>query len=168
MTVVLRTPRLRLREFTEADLNTTAAMMADEDQMHLYPRPRTRAETRAWIEKNLRLYELYGFGCWLIEDGRSGDYLGYCGIRPATIDGRDEIEIAWHTIKQVWGRGVATEAAKGCVQFAFARFNLARLVATIDPINEASLRVAQKVGMRREKEAVLDGWPCLVYSLRSG
>ena len=166
MTTVLRTARLSLREITEGDLDVIAAMMSDPDQMHLYPRPRTKPEALAWIETNLHLYELYGFGCWLIEDIPSGDFLGYCGIRPIAIDGSDEIEMAWHTIKHVWGQGIATEAARGCRDLAFQRFGLPRVVATIDPVNAPSLRVAQKIGMQPEKGAVLDGWSCLVYLIR--
>ena len=168
MSAVLRTQRLELREFTEADLDVTAAMMADEDQMHLYPRPRTRTETLVWIQNNLHLYETHGFGCWFIEERQRGVFLGYCGIRPRTIDGSNEIEMAWHTVKEVWGRGFATEAASACRDLAFQRFGLQRLVATIDPVNAPSVRVAQKIGMKWEKKTVLDGWACLVYSARPG
>ena len=163
--VVLRTSRLTLREFTVDDIEVVTEMMADPDQMTLYPRPRTRDETQAWIARNLDLYGQHGFGFWLMEALDGHHFLGYCGIRPVDIDGVEEIEMGWHTKKQSWNRGFATEAAVGCRDLAFTRFEVARLVALIDPSNDPSRRVAEKIGMEFEREAALDGWPCLVYSV---
>ena len=165
MTTILQTLRVRLREFTDDGLDVVAVLMADQDQMSLYPRPRTREETHHWVERNLSLYEKHGFGFWLMETLDADDFLGYCGIRPVAIDGIEEIEIGWHTKKEFWGQGFATETAIACRDLAFTRFDIPRLVATIDPTNAPSIRVAEKIGMRSEKEAVLDGWPCLVYSV---
>jgi RimJ/RimL family protein N-acetyltransferase len=164
-TTVVETPRLRLREFTEADLDVLAAMVADAEQMRFYPRTRTRDESEQWINRNLALYAGHGFGFWVIEEVHRGDFLGYAGIRPLTIDGVEEIEMGWHTMKYVWNQGIATHAAIACRDLALYRFDILRLVATIDPAHTASLRVAHKVGMQLEKQAVLDGWPCLVYSV---
>lgn len=165
MTTLLRTGRLALREFTESDLDALATMMADHDQMSLYPRPRTRDETLDWLRHNLRLYEERGFGFWLMEGVERKEFRGYCGIRPVRIDGIEEIEMGWHTKKHFWGQGLATEAATACRDLAFTRFDIPRLVATIDRDNPPSISVASKIGMRREKEAVIDGWSCIVYSV---
>lgn len=165
MSTVLLTRRLVLRAFTEDDLDVVAALMADRDQMSLYPRPRTRNETHRWIQRNLRLYEDRGFGFWLMEAVEGSEFRGYCGIRPVDIKGVEEIEMGWHTKKEFWGQGFATEAATACRELAFTRFDISRLVATIDPANPPSIRIATKIGMHLEKEAVLDGWPCLLYSV---
>ncbi len=164
MKTVLRTPRVELREFNRRDLDVLADMMADEDQMSLYPRPRTRDESEAWLERNLALYRDRGYGFWLMEQKIGGDFLGYCGIRPVVIEGLEEIEMGWHTRKFYWNRGLASEAAAACQALAFARFGISRLVATIDPANGRSLRVAQKIGMQAEKKTVLGDWACVVYS----
>ena len=165
MSSVLRTNRLVLRELTHADLDALAVMMADKDQMSLYPRPRTRDEVQDWIDRNLDLYENHGFGFWLMKSVERSDFLGYCGIRPRSIDGVQEVEMGWHTVKQVWNQGIATEAAVACRDFAFARFDISRLVAIIDPDNPPSIRVAKKIGMQLEKEAVVEGWSCLIYAV---
>jgi RimJ/RimL family protein N-acetyltransferase len=157
-----------LRELTEADLDVVATMMADVEQMSLYPRPRTREETKTWIGRNLELYEQRGFGFWLMEAPDIGIFLGYCGVRPIDIDGVEEMEMGWHVKKEFWGQGLATEAASVCRDLAFDRFNIAGLVATIDPTNASSVRVAEKIGMRLERDVVLDGWSCLIYSIERG
>ncbi len=164
-TVAAATARLRLREFRHGDLDAVAEMVADPDQMRFYPRPRTKQEGSAWIDRNLSLYQARGFGFWLVESVPRLDFLGYCGIRPLTIESVENIEIGWHTRKRSWGRGIATEAATVCRDLAFGRYGIARLVATIDPAHTASSRVADKIGMSREREMVLDGWRCVLYSI---
>ena len=56
-----------MREFSQDDLDDLAAMVADEDQMTFYPRPKTRDEASAWISRNIAVYEEHGFGFWFIE-----------------------------------------------------------------------------------------------------
>jgi RimJ/RimL family protein N-acetyltransferase len=161
---VAETQELRLREFCRDDLDVLAAMVADEEQMTFYPRPKTRDEAAAWIGGNLELYERYGYGFWLVESRATAVFLGYCGIRPLELDGADEIEIGWHTHKSTWNRGVATEAAAVVRDLAFRRFGVARLVAIIHPDHVASRRVAEKIGMSAERRATVeDGYPAVIY-----
>ena len=51
-------------------------MVADEEQMRFYPRPKTREEASAWISRNLALYEERGFGFWLIAARGTSEFLG--------------------------------------------------------------------------------------------
>ena len=164
MKPIVETARLRLREFGQSDLDELAAMVADADQMTFYPRPKTRDEASAWIDRNLELYERYGFGFWRVESRATSDFLGYCGIRPLRLEGASETEIGWHTRKTFWNQGVATEAAAAARQLASDRFEVSRLVAVIHPDHIASRRVAEHIGMRPEQTAVLDGYIAVIYA----
>jgi RimJ/RimL family protein N-acetyltransferase len=165
MTLILETQRLKLREFRQDDLDDLAAMVADEDQMGFYPRPKTRDEASAWISWNLALYKEYGFGFWFIESLATSSFLGYCGIRPLALEGASENEIGWHTRKTCWNQGIATEAATAARDLAFRRFALSRLVAIIHPDHIASRRVAEKIGMRDERTTVVDDdYPAVIYT----
>lgn len=165
MSTILETPRFRLREFHQEDLDELAAMVADEEQMRFYPRPKTRDEASAWIARNLALYEGHGFGFWFIESITTAKFLGYCGIRPLALEGTSEIEIGWHTKKTSWNQGIATEAADATRDLAFTRFALSRLVAIIHPDHLASRRVAENIGMHVERTTILDGYPCVIYAI---
>ena len=89
--------------------------------------------------------------------------MGYCGIRPLRLDGRQETELAWHVRKTHWNRGLATEAARASLALGFDTFGLPGLVAIIHPDNGASRRVAQKLGMAEDGPLVHDGEPVVVY-----
>jgi len=161
------TERLRLREFLDSDLDVLAAMVGDREQMTFYPRPRTRAQAAAWIDRNRALYQTHGFGSWLIEVPPSGRFAGYCGVRPLELDGVAEVEIGWHLHKRFWRQGIATEAARLACRAASTSFGLARLVALVHPDHVASRRVAENVGMRPERTTVLeDDYPAVVYAAR--
>lgn len=165
MTTILETKRMRLREFTQQDLDDLAVMLADEEHMRFYSRPKTRAEAATWIDWNLDLYSRYGFGLWVMESKATEEFLGQCGLTPQTVDGVTDIELGWHTVTQHANRGLATEAALACRDKAFSEFGISRLISIIDPANQSSCRVAEKVGMRVEKTTIRDGKPTLIYVL---
>jgi RimJ/RimL family protein N-acetyltransferase len=164
---MLMTDRLKLREFRDDDLDVLAAMVGDDEQMTFYPRPKTRDEAAAWIRRNLELYATHGFGTWLIEAPAASRFAGYCGIRPAELEQVSEIEIGWHVHKHFWNQGIATQAARLVCDAATTRFGLSRLIALVHPDHVASRRVAENVGMRRERTTVLDGdYPAIVYAAK--
>jgi RimJ/RimL family protein N-acetyltransferase len=167
-TLIIETKRLKLREFRSDDLDDLAAMVGDEEQMRFYPRPKTRDEASEWISRNVAFYAEVGFGFWLIESLPSARFLGYCGIRPLTLEGASETEMGWHIKKTSWNQGMATEAARAVRDLAFTRYGLARLVAIIHPEHTASRRVAENIGMRGERTTLIeDDYPAIVYVTQS-
>ena len=163
--IVAETARLRLRRLRPGDLDVIAAMVADPEQMRYYPHPRSRDEARAWLERNLAVYEDHGHGTWYLEALDDGGFAGYCGIRPLELEGRTEMEIGWHVLRTRWNQGLATEAATTAMDLGFTRFGLERLVAIIDPDNAASHAVARKLGMLVEGSAVLEGDRYVLYGI---
>ena len=63
-----------------------------------------------------------------------------------------ETDIGWHLLREHWGQGLATEAARASRDYAFVQLGVERLVAQIHPENSASRRVAEKIGMTLQKE----------------
>jgi RimJ/RimL family protein N-acetyltransferase len=161
---IVVTERLRLREFSRDDLDELAAMVADEQQMSFYERPKTRAEASTWIDRNLELYERCGFGFWAIEPSEAAGLAGYCGIRPVELDDASETEIGWHVHKLKWNQGIASEAAAAVTWLASERFGIGRVVALIPPDHLASRRVAEKIGLREERGTLFEGEQLVVYA----
>jgi RimJ/RimL family protein N-acetyltransferase len=162
--IVASTSRLLLRKLRPGDFDSVLAITSDPEQMRYYPRTKTRDEVRAWLDWNLALYDQHGFGTWAVEVAPHWAFAGYCGIRPVTVDGVDEFELAWHISKTHWNRGLGTEAATLARDLAFNRFGLTRLIALIHPDNAPSRRVAEKLGMAPERELIHDAAPTVVYA----
>lgn len=150
----LETERLVLRPFSEADLDGIHAVLGDPVSMRYYPAPFTREQSQRWIDWNLGHYRDHGHGLWVLESKETGDLLGDCGLIPQTVDGRREVEVGWHVRRDHQRKGLATEAARECVRWAFRELDLSRLVSLIRPENVPSRRVAEKLGMQVEKEVV--------------
>ena len=113
-------------------------------------------------------YRPLGYGPYAVVERARDQTIGYCGLFLfPDIDGVAEIEIGYRLARASWGRGFASEAARAVVAYAFEALRLPRLIALIDPANTASLRVASKIGMRYEKDAMLPGYthPDHLYAL---
>jgi RimJ/RimL family protein N-acetyltransferase len=154
-TVPPDTGRLAFREMSPADLDDMAALLGDPDVMTYYPRPKTRQEAAQWIDWNRSLYRTRGYGLWVISD--DGGFAGDCGLTPQDVDGVTELEVGYHVRPAAQGRGYATEAAAACRDYARTVLRAERLIAIIHPDNRASQRVAEKVGLRPEKRALVHG-----------
>ena len=140
-------------------------MFADEEHMRFYPRPKTRDEAQGWIDWNLGLYEKHGFGLWVMESRTTDEFLGNCGLTPQTVEAVTDIEVGWHTKRSHWNQGLATEAARACVEMAFGELGLERVISIIRPENTASARVAQNLGMDPERIASHGGYLHVIYAL---
>jgi RimJ/RimL family protein N-acetyltransferase len=159
------TQRLAFRQMTTDDLDDMTALLGDPDVMRYYPRPKDRDEALAWIDWNQRLYRQEGFGLWLITLRATGEFVGDCGLTPQEIDGTIDVEVGYHVRADLQGHGYATEAATACRDYARDALGTKRLIATIDPSNEPSQRVAEKIGLSHERDATSSsGQPVRIYA----
>src|SRR6185437_6022783 len=141
------TGRLTFREMAPGDLGDMAALLGDPEVMTYYPRPKTRQEAAQWIDWNRRLYRTRGYGLWLLATA-AGDFV---------VDCVTELEVGYHVVPALQGRGYATEAAAACRDYARTALGASRLIAIIHPDNRPSQRVAEKIGLRPEKRSLVHG-----------
>lgn len=159
------TPRLAFRQMTTDDLDDMSALLGDPAVMRHYPHPKDQAEALAWIEWNQRLYRQEGFGLWLLTLWETGEFVGDCGLTPQEIDGTVDIEVGYHVRSALQGHGYATEAATACRDFARDVLNAKRLIAITRPDNTPSQRVAEKIGLPYERDAIArSGLPVRIYA----
>jgi len=166
-TNILETERLSLRRLTLADLDALFALYRDPEIRRYFPEgTQTYEETKEELEWIIEVYYgRYGYGLWATIYKETGEFIGRCGLLPWTIEERQEVEVAYLLDKRYWGQGLATEAAQAIRDYAFAHLPISRLICLVDPENEASRHVAQKIGMTLEKEMILDGTPALMFSM---
>ncbi len=163
---ILETSRLVLREFRPDDADSLALTLSDSETMRFYPAPLDRTGVEDWISRNLRRYREHGHGLWAMILRSSDELIGDCGLVVQDLDGQNEIEIGYHVRRDLWGQGLATEAAGACRDFGFARLPVERLISLIRPENLPSRRVAEKNGMSLWKEVMRRDLPHLVYAIR--
>ena len=96
----------------------------------------------------------------------NGAFIGRCGLLWQVIDDVQEVEVAYMLAKSYWGQGLGTEAAQALKEHAFRDLNFRRVISIIDPGNIASIRVAEKNGMRYERDVDFENHLCRMYSIR--
>ncbi len=160
----LRTARLILRGFREADLDAFADMQADAEVMRYLGagpaagKPRTRAETWGAMCGFMGMWALRGYGTWAVEDAASGAFIGRAGIlHPLEWP---EPELAYTLARPAWGRGYATEACAAARDWAFDTLGWERLASFVKRGNAASSRVLEKLGAVNEGETEVLGITC--------
>ena len=174
----LETERLRLREFEESDAGATNIYERDPSVVQYQSfAPRTLEESLEYIKSSMataREEPRVTFDLAVVL--RAEDTLvGRCGLRITQPEIREGA--LWYILNPTyWGRGIIPEAAQALVAFGFDELKLHRLIVDCDPANNMSIRVAEKLGMRREalfleNSWVKGGWvdsPSLPYWIESG
>jgi uncharacterized protein YaiI (UPF0178 family)/RimJ/RimL family protein N-acetyltransferase len=148
---VRRTERLVLRPWQEADREPFAALNADPEVMRHLPAPLTRAESDALIDRLRVEAARRGFGVFAVEERATRTFVGMLGLHVPAFEAAftPAVEIAWRFDRASWGRGLATEAARDTLTWAFDVLRLPRIVSFTVPGNERSWRLMERIGMAR-------------------
>ena len=165
---ILETKRLLLRRFNPQDAKAMEGIFCDPKVMY-YGDVESPEWVHGWLKRMIEEhYPTWGFGMWAVEEREPGEVIGYCGLsRFPGRCGPDEAEIGCRLLRNRWGKGFATEAALSTCAHGLKSLGLSRIHAIIDPGNTASVRIAQRLGMRYESEIMFDGYthPDHVYVL---
>lgn len=165
--IILETERLLLRHFEPGDIEFLYPLYSDREVRRYFPEGTlTYAETKAEVEYYLNGHPDYpDLGLWATMHKETDQFIGRCGLLPWTIEGRDEIEVAYLLGRAYWGQGLGTEAAQGIRDYAFENLGVSRLVCLIDEDHLASIQVAKKIGMSFEKEGQDELGPFHLYAI---
>ena len=118
------TERLVLRGWRDDDLDAYAALCADPDVMRwlgAHGETMTRAETAQQLAGFRAHWDEHGFGLWCATEQPSDECLGFVGLAIPTFlpEILPAVEVGWRLARPAWGRGLATEGARACVQHGF-------------------------------------------------
>lgn len=149
--IMIETNRLILRTLTEQDLDTVVELNSDPEVVKYITggTPMSREKTEARFNFYLEHQKKHGFAIWALINKE--DFIGLCGLQ--YLENTENIEVGYRLAKAFWGKGIATEAARACINYGFNRLNLSEIVAVIDVENTGSHKVIQKVGLKYEKMA---------------
>lgn len=158
MTIYIETTRLNLRDWRESDLTDFARMNADPLVMQYLPRVLDEASSKRHLKEFQQHFKKHGFGLYVVEVKETGDFAGFVGVQH--VDFKAEfapaVELAWRLDYEFWGKGYASEAAKGVIEHAFSQLDLSELVAFTVNDNDRTIALMEKVGMRRDEAGDFD------------
>ncbi|HEY7429577.1 MAG TPA: GNAT family N-acetyltransferase [Streptosporangiaceae bacterium] len=145
----LRTGRLVMRRWREADREPFAAMNADPAVMEFFPAPLDRAASDALIDRIEGLFRQQGFGLWALEVAGTSEFIGFTGLNPMPegVPGAGGMEVGWRLAARAWHQGYATEAATAAVGVAFDGVDLPELWSMTSVLNAPSQAVMRRLGM---------------------
>lgn len=161
----LDTARLRLRPWHDDDLEPYAAMCADPEVMRYLGDGVPLSRANAWRSMAMFVghWQLRGYGMWAVEERDSRVFVGRVGLhRPVGWPG---LEVGWMLDRSTWGRGYATEAARASLEYAWRALDADHVISLITPGNQASIRVAERLGQTREGTFDLNGLEVLVFGI---
>lgn len=165
---MIRTERLVLRRWTDADREPFAAMNADPAVAEFLAGPLDRGQSDALVDRIEDTFVTYGFGWWAVEVSATGQLAGFTGLSPVTfvataadapertIVAPPAVEVGWRFARHTWGLGYATEAATAAVADGFARCDLSEIVSFTVVDNVRSRRVMERLGMTHRPDDQFD------------
>ncbi|WP_420349591.1 GNAT family N-acetyltransferase [Pelagibius sp.] len=158
----LKTERLILRPWRDADVEPFAALNADPVVMEHFPAPQTRAETEAVMMRIREEMAKHGFSWFAVEAPGVARFIGFIGLWAPNFDApftsiQDPIvEVGWRLAKEFWGKGYATEGARECLRFGFEDLDLKEIVSFTTTTNTPSQKVMQRLGMTHDPAGDFD------------
>jgi ribosomal-protein-alanine N-acetyltransferase len=126
----------------------------------------TPAKIRTMLVRDMDHWKRHRFGPWIVRDRATHELIGRIGIESTTVEGADEVELAWLVRAERWGQGLATEMARVALDAGLGSLALESLVAFTLPGNVGSRRVMEHLGMTYERDIVHVGLLHVLYRAR--
>ncbi len=161
--MALETERLILDEWRVGDWETFRPIATDAEVMRYITGgvPWSDEQVRRFVERQVEMQAERGYCRWRLAKKEDEATIGFCGLGQWREE-RDP-EIGWWLARREWGKGLATEAARAALRDAFERAGVRRVISVARVENAASIRVMEKLGLRREREFELEGLRLVRY-----
>ncbi len=150
--VELKTRRLRLRQWQNADLGPFAVLNADPEVTRYLPGRLNRQQSDELATGLREAIDRRGWGLWAVEVAAVRSFIGFVGLNRPRFPAHftPAVEVGWRLARPYWGHGYATEAASAALSFGFEQLGLEEIVSFTAAINERSIRVMVRLGMSRQ------------------
>jgi RimJ/RimL family protein N-acetyltransferase len=148
--IEFETQRLRLRQWQDRDRVPFAALNADPRVMEFFVAPLATAESDAIVDRCQSRIAERGWGFWAAELKADREFIGFVGLHipAAELPFSPCVEIGWRLALNYWGKGLATEAARGALDVGFKSLELPEIVSFTALGNLRSRAVMERIGMQ--------------------
>ncbi|GGM54739.1 N-acetyltransferase [Longimycelium tulufanense] len=163
----LLTPRLRLRPLRLADSGDLYELLREPAATRFLPFEPTPELVWEHVLESVAARYTPGMGSFVWEERETGRFVGHGDLRPSQETEDERIETGWYLMRRYRGRGLAVEATRAILRHAFRTMDLPEVIALVHEENEASRRVARRLGFRIEQCGTYYGGPHLLYTVDS-
>jgi [ribosomal protein S5]-alanine N-acetyltransferase len=157
----LKTARLGFRCWTEDDRALARELWGDIEVTRFFGGPFSDGEVDQRLQREIARMSAHRFQYWPVHLLSNHEHVGCCGLRPFRPE--DNIhELGFHLRPKYWGQGLAPEAARAVIEYAFETIGAAGLSAGHHPGNANSKKVLEKLGFRYTHD---EYFPALAMSI---
>jgi RimJ/RimL family protein N-acetyltransferase len=159
MRIILKTPRLVIRQFTGDDVDSLFDLNSDPEVMRYLGRPTPREVLRDQvIPFHLDVYKrLDRLGTWAADSADNGEFLGWFHFRPGPDGDMTNVDLGYRLRRSTWNKGYATEGSRALINMGFTDLGVRRVFAHTMTVNAASRRVMEKCGLTLVRTTPYDG-----------
>jgi len=161
----IQTERLLIRDFAPvSDAPAMVDVYCDPEVMRFVPDGVLAGveAVRAELEKHAEAQATRGFSFWAVVERETDRVIGDVGF--GIFEPTSDIELGYTLARTAWRRGFATEAASACLAAGLAQLGASRIIAVVDVRNDASMRVAERLGMEQVDATEAYGRPHVIFA----
>lgn len=147
----LCTEKLLLRQVQWNDSGFIKDYLSDDERTKYLPLERAYSETQAaaWFNGRMQHWEMHKFGSFIVIHKESCARIGYCGIE--FVRNTKFVDIRYGVLQNVWGQGLAFEAALHVLRYGFDELRLSTIYGAAVPDNSPSIAILKKLGMSPDR-----------------
>ena len=151
---LFQSDRLGFRNWIDSDISKMIDISSNPDVMQFFPAIATKIQTVEFIDRMKLMYIEKGYCYFAVDQLKDESFIGFIGLYYQTYESQftPSVDIGWRLNKKCWNKGLATEGAKKCLDYGFNKLGLKNIIATAPIINIKSIRVMEKVGMKKLTE----------------
>lgn len=152
MAIIIETERLLLRTWKDKDISPYYDINQDPNVIEFLLGPLTREQVSNFIQAANHHQDKHGYALWAVELKEAGELIGFIGLNYTDWEAHftPAVEIGWRLGSAYWGKGYATEGAKAVLSYGFKVCDLQEIVSFTVPDNSRSIRVMEKIGLKRD------------------
>jgi [ribosomal protein S5]-alanine N-acetyltransferase len=150
-TEIFATARLMARSWRADDLPFAMELWGDPAVMALIDArgQLTAAEVEEKLRTEIERERSAGVQYWALFERDGGGFVGCCGLRPwVSTPAETNFELGFHIVQRCWGKGFATEAARGALDYGWRELHLVKIYAGHHPDNHASRHILERLGFK--------------------
>ena len=164
--LIIETERLLIRPFNLEDIEPSFEMNLDAEVSRYTGDGGVVSKQeieRRIVENVFGDYQKHGYGRLAVELKEERKFIGFTGLK--YIENLKEVELGYRFMRDYWGKGIATETGRACIDLGFNTLDLSKIIAMVLPENEGSIHVLDKLSFKYEKQIIEDDLFFHIYSL---